>query len=200
VHHLPLNKVPSFGLKLIESDEGRNQNGTADNRASVSAIAMKVGDIVKTCNLQTVEYNDRRGKIIQMLNENGRYGVKLLLEDSKTKDVLLTPQNLVKLPGENHYGFWGCSDCGGQCDCLIDGSHSSECNHYMNTLRRKGPLCDGAGKCIWLRCCLSESLQGPCKVLDRNCRHMSTYKYPEREWTTLPDGSKTLQPKSWPYF
>jgi hypothetical protein len=161
---------------------------------------MKVGDIVKTRDLQTVEYNGRRGKIIQKLNENGRYGVKLLLEGSKTKDVLLTPKNLLKLPGENHSGFWGCSDCGGQCDCLIEGYHSSECNHYMNTLRRKGPLCNGEGKCIWLRCCLSDSLQGPCQALDRDRGLIPTYKYPEREWVTSPDGSKTLQPKKWPYL
>lgn len=78
---------------MIESDEGINQSGTFDNIASVSAIAMKVGDIVKTCNLQTVEYNDRRGKIMQQLNEKGRYKVTLLLEDSETIDVLLTPKN-----------------------------------------------------------------------------------------------------------
>ena len=77
----------------MESDEGRNQNGIANNRSSVSKIAIKVGDIVKTRNLQTAVYNDRRGKIMQQLNQKGRCKVTLLLEDSETIDVLLTPKN-----------------------------------------------------------------------------------------------------------
>jgi hypothetical protein len=185
---------------LVESDEGRNRNGTADNRASVSAIAMKVGDIVKTCNLQTVEYNDRRGKIMQQLNEIGRYEVTLLLEDSETIDVLLKPKNLVKLPGEEHYGIWGCSDCGGECTCKIEGFHYSDCFHFMNTMRGKGPGCHGLGKCVWIGCCFDDIKDGPCEALDRNWRSIPIYKYPEREWVTLPDGNKTLQPKAWPYF
>ena len=162
-------------------------------------ISMEVGDIVRTCNLQTLVYNGKRGKIVQKLNENGRYGVQLLLEGRNLKSILVIPQNLVKLPGEEHFGFWGCSDCGTQCNCGEVGFHSGECHHLMNTLRRKGPLCNGRGKCFWVKCCQSEDIDGPCKALDRQVASIPTYKYPEREWVTLPDGSKTLQPKKWPY-
>lgn len=163
---------------------------------------MEIGDIVKTCNLKAIAYNGRRAKIIKELNENGRYGVKVLFEDNVTRDILVIPQNLLKLPDERHFGSWGCSDCGGSCNCVRSefGHHSGECNHYMNTLRRKGPLCNGAAKCYWVGCCLGESINGPCKVLDRGTRQIPTFKYPEREWVVKPDGSKSLEPKAWPYM
>ena len=171
---------------------------------------MELDDIVQTCNLKTVKFNGLRGKIIQDVNENGRYGVRLLLETGETKEILVIPQNLVKQPDEDHYGFWGCSDCGGSCDCESVNSkprscewgfhHSQECSHYMNTLRRKGPMCNGSGHCCWIGCCTCVCIDGPCKALDRSVRSIPRYKYPEREWVTSPDGSKTLREKAWPYF
>eukprot|EP00981_Chlorochromonas_danica_P008509 scaffold2205_cov183-Ochromonas_danica.AAC.34 len=161
---------------------------------------MKLGVIVKVVNLQTQAYNERRGKIISAKNDNGRIGVEVLLENHKTKSILIKPENVALLPQEHHFGYWGCSDCGGECTCRQSEFHHPDCHHHMNTLRRKGPDCDGFGKCKWMLCCLSEDMEGPCLALDRETRQISTLKYPEKEWVTLPDGRKALQPKKWPYL
>jgi hypothetical protein len=175
---------------------------TTQNLPAGYSKAMEVGDIVKIRNLNTVVYNGLRGKIIRGLSENGRYGVRVLLDESKTKDMLLLPQNLGKVPDEDHYGFWGCSGCGAQCNCDREsiGFHSNECHHYMNTLRRKGPLCNGSSKGFWVRCCNGEFIDGPCKALNRGVCLVPRYKYPEQEWVTQPDGTKKLEPKAWPYL
>lgn len=163
---------------------------------------MELGDIVNIRNLNTVAYNGLRAKIIQGLNENGRYGLTVQVDETHTKSILVLPQNLIKVPDEDHCGFWGCSGCGAQCNCNREttGFHSDECHHYMNSMRRKGPLCNGSSKCFWVNCCNSYKINGSCKALDRGVRIIPTYNYPEREWVTAPDGTKTLQPKAWPYL
>jgi hypothetical protein len=169
-----------------------------------------VGELVKTVNLQRTDYNDKRGKIIKDKNENGRWGVTIMLNevagDSEEKDILVKTQNLTKIEDEeDHFGHWGCPDCGAQCTCDKDADvaprpHAPDCHHYMNTLRKKGPDCPGTAKCKWMLCCLSEDMEGPCLALNRSVTQIPTYRYPEKEWVKGPDGNQRLQPKKWPYM
>ncbi len=71
-----------------------------------------------------------------------------------------------KKPMNRHLGYWGCINCSGQCDCFQSNGHSSECHHYWNTMRKKGPDCLGLGKCAWIGCCLNENIISSCSALN----------------------------------
>jgi hypothetical protein len=81
--------------------------------APVNATAtFVVGDRIRTANLQNADFNDKEGVIIVALNPaSGRCGVKMFLSRDKNncstgledKDILLKPQNLVKVGSANTF-------------------------------------------------------------------------------------------------
>lgn len=172
--------------------------GTGESHMAEMAD-LSIDDMVQIHSLKSEEYMNKRGRIVAEKNENQRYAV--IIEDRKFgKTLLVKHENLRKLAAEYHYGFWGCQGCGAQCDCGEDEFHANDCNHSMNCLRRKGPLCHPNIKCFWVGCCLSTKRDGPCLAIDRNTRQIPTYPFPEREWVTSADGVRSLQAKAWPYL
>ena len=106
----------------------------------------------------------------------------------KTHKKICKPPGVEIPPIRPHFGYWGCGDCGGECDCFQEtrhslthslthaGRHTQSCHHYMNTLRRKGPDCPGLGACIWLVCCESKIRASNCTAKG-NERLLRQFKY-----------------------
>mmetsp|Transcript_18492 Transcript_18492/g.16747 ORF Transcript_18492/g.16747 Transcript_18492/m.16747 type:complete len:162 (+) Transcript_18492:137-622(+) len=155
-------------------------------------------DIVQLHSLKSEQFNGLRAKIVADPNDDGRFTVKLYIDDH-VKQILVKPNNIRKADDIDHFGFWGCSGCGAECNCYKKGSHSENCHHTMNTYRKKGPLCPGTLDCFWVKCCLSKDLSGPCLSISDELL-IPTYPYPEREWVKLSNGEQVLQPKKWPYI
>jgi hypothetical protein len=190
-------------LKLLKDGSKFCQYLDSSRIPPVSAtirVLLEEGVIIRTVNLQTAIYNNLRGKIIGRLNENGRYPVTLLLSDShQEKNFLFKPENLVPIEEvEEHFGFWGCSECGAQCTCYQTASeigHAHDCNHYMNTLRRKGPDCPGFTNCVWMECCFRKEYHSICQALHRYVRRLPMqYRYPEKTHSTTSSNPQPPPP------
>jgi hypothetical protein len=140
---------------------------------SSQVTKFRVGDIVNTVNLHKSDYNNKRGQILKVVEpRTGRYAVKLMLKETASgateKDVLIKEENLEKAT-DDHYGFWGCPECGQGCNCKVPGEHKEECVDYQSTEKafKFGSKCPGTARCVWIGCCLSDTLEGPCKALNR---------------------------------
>lgn len=162
----------------------------------------RCNSMVKTHSLTNAAFNNLRAIVITAFDQDsGRYGIRVLMANNTTKDILVKPENLKLMKREQHFGRWSCSGCGVQCSCsaVPDTPHDNSCDHFMNTLRRKGPDCPQiALPSFWFGCCLSTERDGPCLALDRNNINIPVLPHPEKEWVSVGDG-KQLQPKKWPY-
>ena len=67
--------------------------------------------------------------------------------------------------------------------------HTHECNHYMNSLRRKGPDCSGFEPMVW-DCCMRAGMG--CEMTDKGgpFEHSNKYRiYPgDMKFRCGPDG------------